>query len=76
MKDFRNLLSQVATDLDELEARWVLIGGLAVGARTVPRFTQDLDVAVAVSEDNEAELLVRGFLRRVYRDRRGSRGLR
>ena len=32
--------------------------GLAVGARTEPRFTRDLDVVVAVADDNAAEQLV------------------
>jgi predicted nucleotidyltransferase len=35
-----------------------LVGGLAVGARTEPRFTRDVDVAVAVPSDVEAELYV------------------
>jgi len=32
-----------------------LVGGLAVSARTEPRFTRDLDVAVAVPDDAGAE---------------------
>lgn len=35
-----------------------LVGGLAVGARTEPRFTRDVDVAVAVASDEEAEQYV------------------
>jgi predicted nucleotidyltransferase len=35
-----------------------LVGGLAVGARTEPRFTRDVDIAVAVSSDAEAEQYV------------------
>ena len=31
-----------------------LVGGLAVSARTEPRFTRDLDFAVAVSSDDDA----------------------
>jgi hypothetical protein len=31
-----------------------LVGGLAVSARTEPRFTRDLDFAIAVTTDNEA----------------------
>lgn len=36
------------------EVRIALIGGLAVSARTEPRFTRDLDFAVAVSTDDDA----------------------
>lgn len=35
--------------------RTAVIGGLAVGARTEPRFTRDLDFAVAAASDAEAE---------------------
>lgn len=31
-----------------------VVGGLAVSARTEPRFTRDLDFAVAISNDEEA----------------------
>lgn len=36
-----------------------LVGGLAVSARTEPRFTRDVDLAVAVADDAEAEAVVR-----------------
>lgn len=39
-----------------------LIGGFAVSVRTEPRFTRDLDLAVAVSSDEEAEALTRRLL--------------
>jgi DNA-binding TFAR19-related protein (PDSD5 family) len=35
-----------------------LVGGLAVSARTEPRFTRDADLAVAVASDAEAEALI------------------
>ena len=38
--------------------KWAVVGGLAVSARTAPRFTQDIDLAVVVSSDVEAERLV------------------
>jgi hypothetical protein len=56
--DHQNLLRLTASCLDASNARWALVGGLAVSARTTPRFTQDIDVAVSVSSDAEAELLV------------------
>ena len=53
-----DLLTRVSRDLADCDARWALVGGLAVGARTEPRFTRDLDVVVAVADDNAAEQLV------------------
>jgi predicted nucleotidyltransferase len=53
------ILRRVARDLDGLGRRWALVGGLAVSARTEPRFTRDVDVAVHVSGDADAEALVR-----------------
>lgn len=37
------------------EIAWALIGGLAVSVRTEPRFTRDVDLAVAAQGDGEAE---------------------
>lgn len=42
---------------------WALVGGLAVSARTGPRFTLDADVAVSVADDGEAEALIASLLR-------------
>jgi len=60
------VLRQAAADLDAIGARWAVIGGLAVAFRAEPRFTKDVDVAVAVADDREAEdivnrLQVRGY---------------
>jgi hypothetical protein len=52
-------LIRLRTTLQKLEARWAVIGGLAVSARAEPRTTRDLDVSVAVGNDEEAEQLVR-----------------
>lgn len=60
-------LKRAAADLDQLDATWALIGGFAVSARAEPRFTRDVDIAVAVSDDAEAEELVRGLLADGYR---------
>lgn len=40
---------------------FAIVGGLAVSARSLPRFTQDIDLAVKVSSDAEAEAVVHGF---------------
>ena len=47
-------------------AQFAVIGGLAVSARTVPRFTKDADLAVLVSTDAEAERLVLAVARDGY----------
>ena len=41
--------------------RWAVVGGLAVGARAEPRTTRDVDVAVRVATDAEAERLVQAL---------------
>jgi len=64
------LVAALRLTLEELTgsgARFALVGGLAVSARTEPRFTRDIDVAVAVASDHEAESLVRALLGRGWR---------
>lgn len=53
------VLRLTADVLDRLGARWALVGGLAVSVRAEPRFTRDIDLAVAVANDAAAEQLVR-----------------
>jgi hypothetical protein len=43
---------KAVADLDALQVRWALIGGLAISVRSAPRFTKDLDFAVAVADDS------------------------
>jgi len=45
-------------DLNRVGIPWALIGGLAVAVRAEPRFTRDVDLAVAVADDREAEDLI------------------
>ena len=66
MKTLTALLAEVSSDLEELGVRWALIGGLAVAARVEPRFTRDLDLAVDVADDLEAEKLVHQLHKRGY----------
>lgn len=61
MTDFESLLSSLAKDLNAHGARWAVVGGHSISVRCEPRFTRDLDVAVAVDGDAEAEALVRGL---------------
>jgi predicted nucleotidyltransferase len=51
-------LRRIAGDLGKAGLDWALIGGLAVSARAEPRTTRDVDVAVAVADDAQAETLV------------------
>ncbi len=67
MNRLRNALIRLSADLEALHARWALIGGLAVSALTSPRYTDDVDVVIAVSGDSEAEALFRSLLDRGYR---------
>ncbi len=59
MSRLERALDQAARTLDALAAGWALVGGLAVSVRTEPRFTRDIDIAVSVTDDAEAEALIR-----------------
>lgn len=67
MDRLASTLLRISTDLKSLRCRWALVGGLAVVVRAEPRLTRDVDVVVAVSDDHEAEILVRTFFGRGYR---------
>lgn len=54
-------LARIARELEDREARFALVGGLAVSARSEPRLTRDADLVVAVESDEEAEDLIRGL---------------
>jgi predicted nucleotidyltransferase len=60
-------LRRIADDLRAAGKEWALIGGLAIGARAEPRTTRDVDLAVAVASDREAEALVFELQSRGYR---------
>lgn len=67
MSDLWVALARIMRDLDSERAQWAVVGGIAAGARTEPRFTKDLDIAVAVADDRDAEQLVNSLLGRGYR---------
>lgn len=67
MNQLEAALRRAADDLTRLDVGWALIGGFAVSARTEPRFTRDVDIAVAVNDDGAAERLVRSLLAEGYR---------
>ncbi|MDB4934377.1 MAG: hypothetical protein JWP87_1349, partial [Labilithrix sp.] len=50
--------ARASAELTELGGRFALVGGLAVSAWGEPRYTRDVDLAVAVERDDEAEQLV------------------
>ncbi len=52
------VVQQAQSDLNRLGLAWALVGGLAVSVRAEPRFTRDVDLAVAVADDREAEGLI------------------
>jgi predicted nucleotidyltransferase len=51
----------VAALLSKQGREWSLAGGLAVSARTQPRFTRDVDLTVLVDDDAQAEATVRAL---------------
>jgi hypothetical protein len=51
-------LAAVVVDLARNNQRFALVGGLAVSVRAEIRFTRDVDLAISVSSDAEAEALV------------------
>lgn len=67
MTSLEAALRRIERDLAQAQHPFALVGGLAVSARTEPRFTRDADLAVAVGGDAEAEALVLGLRTRGYR---------
>jgi hypothetical protein len=67
MSRLARALAQTLDSLGALEVRAALVGGLAVSARTEPRFTRDLDLAVAVRDDAETEALLGGLMAAGFR---------
>lgn len=60
------ILRRLERDLGSAGRSWALIGGFAVSARAGARFTRDVDLAVAVRDDADAEELVGRLLRDHY----------
>ncbi|WP_327588907.1 nucleotidyl transferase AbiEii/AbiGii toxin family protein [Nonomuraea sp. NBC_00507] len=66
MNRLESMLRQAAEDLNRHGHPWALVGGFAISARATPRFTRDIDIAVAVADDAGAEELVRRLLGEGY----------
>lgn len=58
MSALADLLRLVSAALAANGTPFALVGGLAVSAWTDPRFTKDVDLAVSVADDDEAEAVV------------------
>lgn len=50
-------LRGIVAELGQLSRSFAIVGGLAVSARAEPRLTRDIDLAVAVDNDADAETL-------------------
>jgi hypothetical protein len=66
-ESFERALIRLHADLAALGVDWALVGGLAVTFRSAPRFTRDIDLAVAVVEGADSDRLIRGLRDRGYR---------
>lgn len=62
MSQLEAALRAIVGELERRGRSWALVGGLAVSARAEPRFTRDIDLAVATSSDKDAEALVRALV--------------
>ncbi|MGB0766350.1 MAG: nucleotidyl transferase AbiEii/AbiGii toxin family protein [Phycisphaeraceae bacterium] len=57
------LVRRLARGFEEAKADFALVGGVAIGVRLDPRFTRDVDFAVAVADDEQAEAVLAYFIR-------------
>jgi hypothetical protein len=62
MTPLASALRRISGRLERESADFALVGGLAVSARTEPRFTRDIDLAVATKTDEDAEGLIRALM--------------
>lgn len=67
MNKLEGIFQRAVHDLERTGHRAALIGGLAVSVRCEPRFTRDIDLAVTVTGDADAEALVRSLIASGYR---------
>ena len=58
MSALETALRAIAAELERRRVVWALVGGLAVTARSEPRTTRDVDVAVSLPDDAASERLV------------------
>lgn len=66
MNKFVENIKRATKDLNSLKVRYALVGAFAVGVRSRPRTTKDVDFVVIASTDAEAESIVMAFQKRGY----------
>lgn len=66
MTSFESLARVTAAQLDAVDAAYALIGGFAVSVRCEPRFTRDIDLAVAASTDEHAVAITQALVASGY----------
>lgn len=66
MNALKYALLEAVRIIETTSKPFALVGGIAVSTRAEPRFTRDVDLAIAVSDDSEAELLVYEFVQQGY----------
>jgi hypothetical protein len=54
-EDMFELFQLIELTLEELKQERALVGGLAVSVQTDPRFTNDIDISISVSSDEETQ---------------------
>jgi hypothetical protein len=59
MTEIAEVAAQVVQWLESHGIKYALIGGLAVSFRAMERFTKDIDLAIVVENDQQAESIVR-----------------
>lgn len=59
-------LKRVLIDLNELNAAYALVGGLAYGMRAEPRFTRDIDLTLLADNEEDAERIAGQVIRGGY----------
>ena len=59
-------LKKVILDLSNLDVKFALVGGLAVSYHALERATKNLDFSIAVSNDSEAEEVIRKLINTGY----------
>lgn len=58
MSALATLVRDITDRLSRESARFALVGGLAVSARTEPRFTRDVDLVVVANDDQESSSII------------------
>lgn len=67
MTRLESALVRAADMLGALGKRYAVVGGIAVSVLAAPRSTGDVDLAIAVADDGEAEAVARSFAAAGYR---------